>query len=540
MPLNSAFVQKLKTVLDDRRMSHGMDILERSENEIGAVDVSLPFAADLLLCFAQWIDAGYRDPHCLANMIERFSQRPRESFSVLDYLRLRMAEAFYAMSVEMPDTAIDILRFVLEAIEGLGSKSVQELAVLANFWKGRAHRQKGDYDAALVHIVNARQGTRRLDRKNIFRAVISVQEAWLLFQKGAVQDALRLYDEAEKELRSTDHTLILGNIESGRGRIVRRAGEYKRSLAHFEKAIAFYSMRNQVHRNLARALVNAAYSNRLLALQLRNQIDRRAQGKSTSVTSSKGLHARYTTICQQALQQLRQAGDIYNLHGHHTGAGTVLVNTGYLHLDQGHTAQAEQESAQAFELAVQKHDLILMARARTLQVYIALAHVEDEVGEEADTAAHANAALRNAELALGLAQQTQNNRLIAGAWIAKGFASGNDFFQDWTNAKQCAGHAADLLNAQDRDHLTEELARLRARIMHAAGIDDTLRLWSEGVVSHKTFQQVVEEFAEIVIPRVWMREDRKISRVAASLSISPKKVRRILRKARLIGDGQES
>jgi hypothetical protein len=49
------------------------------------------------------------------------------------------------------------------------------------------------------------------------------------------------------------------------------------------------------------------------------------------------------------------------------------------------------------------------------------------------------------------------------------------------------------------------------------------------MVGGKTFQQVTEEFAEIVIPKVWLREDRKISRVAESLSVSPKKVRRILR-----------
>jgi hypothetical protein len=50
------------------------------------------------------------------------------------------------------------------------------------------------------------------------------------------------------------------------------------------------------------------------------------------------------------------------------------------------------------------------------------------------------------------------------------------------------------------------------------------------MVGQKTFQQVSEEFAEIVIPRVWLREGKKISRVAERLSISPKKVRRILRR----------
>ena len=65
--------------------------------------------------------------------------------------------------------------------------------------------------------------------------------------------------------------------------------------------------------------------------------------------------------------------------------------------------------------------------------------------------------------------------------------------------------------------------------MQASGINDMLRGWSEGIVGNKTFQQITEEFAEIVIPKVWLREDRKISRVASVLSVSPKKVRRILR-----------
>ncbi len=42
---------------------------------------------------------------------------------------------------------------------------------------------------------------------------------------------------------------------------------------------------------------------------------------------------------------------------------------------------------------------------------------------------------------------------------------------------------------------------------------------------------MVDEFADLVIPRVWEREERKISRVAERLSISPKKVRRVLNRA---------
>jgi DNA-binding NtrC family response regulator len=56
----------------------------------------------------------------------------------------------------------------------------------------------------------------------------------------------------------------------------------------------------------------------------------------------------------------------------------------------------------------------------------------------------------------------------------------------------------------------------------------TLLAWSHGQVGDKTFQQLEEDFADIVIPKVWEQEERKVSRVAKRLSISPKKVRRVL------------
>ena len=68
-------------------------------------------------------------------------------------------------------------------------------------------------------------------------------------------------------------------------------------------------------------------------------------------------------------------------------------------------------------------------------------------------------------------------------------------------------------------------------MLHARPIDPLLRAWSNGVVENRTFQQMTEEFARIVIPKVWEREDRKVARVAKKLSISPKKVRRILHSA---------
>ncbi len=69
--------------------------------------------------------------------------------------------------------------------------------------------------------------------------------------------------------------------------------------------------------------------------------------------------------CKEALEDLEQVGEIYAQHDHPTGTGSVLVNAGYLYLDQGHMDRAAAKSFKAYELACGKQDHILMARAHS-------------------------------------------------------------------------------------------------------------------------------------------------------------------------------
>jgi tetratricopeptide (TPR) repeat protein len=475
-------------------------------------------------------------------LLLRFPTGCRKKLSIDDYLRLRMADAFRALSVGELDSAIESLDFVLKTERDLSDEA---LAALAHFWKGRAHRKKGEYDASLKDIVRARELAQK-SRDVTFTAVIQIQESWLFFQNGMHKEAWRLLTQAESALKATDHYVALGNIESARGRIVRRAGEYTKALEHFGRAIAIYAQRDPNHRNLARALVNAAYVRRLLALQIRRKIDRSAQsgrarqaGESLTKSSQgrgENLHARYQEMSEEAILELKRAKEIYTLHSHVDGIGQVMFNLGYLHLDRGDIDRATVEATQAYRIGLEKNDHILMARAHILQAAIENAHVEEQTGEDIEVAAHANFARQYSEEALALAKGTQNRRLLAGALIARGMTAANDFFQEWEVARHCAGEATDLIGPGENDYLVGELSSLKSKIMQASGINDTLRSWSEGVVGGKTFQQISEEFAEIVIPKVWIRESRKISRVAERLSISPKKVRRILRNSGAVDD----
>ena len=314
---------------------------------------------------------------------------------------------------------------------------------------------------------------------------------------------------------------------------MRRAGEYANALEHFDRAVAIYSGGDPTHANLARTLVNAAYVKRLLALQLRRRIDARThktkQERAAEHGHSGDLRSRYLQLCHQAIAQLGQAREIYALHSLTSGLGSVILNTGYLHLDKGDIDRASLEGVEAYRLGYEKNDHILMARARILQASIENARIEEQLVEEEDIAIHAETARKHCEEALELARHTQNRRLLASAHIASGLTASNDFFQEWELAKQCASEAASLLEPGDSDHLTHDLVSLKSRIMQASGISDVLRSWSDGMVGDKTFQQITEEFAEVVIPKVWLREGKRVSRVAQRLSILPKKVRRILR-----------
>ena len=201
---------------------------------------------------------------------------------------------------------------------------------------------------------------------------------------------------------STDHHLALGNIESARGRIVRRSGEYAKALEHFERAVAIYSQGDPNHRNIARTLVNAAHVKRLLALQLHRKIDAQARKQSqtkagtpprSSQTIQGNLRVRYQQLCNEAMSQLRRAKEIYSLHGHSSGLGAVLFNEGYLFLDRGEIDAAAVAAGDAYRIGVEKSDHILMARARILQASAENARVEEQLGEDVDTALHATEAI---------------------------------------------------------------------------------------------------------------------------------------------------
>ena len=533
-----SLLQELRKHLAARRVSSGFALLDENQPVFTALDPAQRNAAALVGAVAQWVDIGYGEPELVEQLLARFPQELKRRLPVGDYLHLRMAEGLLALLRDHPDEALRHFDLVLSLQDEVEDK---EVVAIAHFWNGRCHRKKGEYDEALKRSAAGRELAQSLGYEKM-AAVMRVLESWLHFQKGQRREAARILDQAEAVLRHTDDDITLGNIYSAHGRMVRRQGSYNDALKFFSRAIDHFRKRNPQHRNLARSLANVAYVQRLIALQISRQMDleverrrrSRAKGKDRNKNNDKdrggALHrSEYEQHRSGAFANLEQAEKIYRHHHHHHGIGSVLENRGLLYFDSGDLENAEAQAAQAYALGKKEGegDSILMARARLLQCQVANARLEEEMeGWE-----HAQAARDHAREAVEAAKHTQNHHLLARAYIWRGLTACYPAIHDVEDAKHCCDKAGAFLKTGDSDDLWEELQSLKHKVMPRGSIDPQLRAWSQGITGDKTFQELAEEFAEVVIPRVWEKEEKKVQRVAQRLKISPKKVRRILARA---------
>jgi tetratricopeptide (TPR) repeat protein len=526
------FLAQLKQDLVCRRVGRGMTRLHDYQELLTSFDAEQKNAARFAGHLAQWVDIGFQRPALVKEIVSRFTKPIRSRLSLQDYLYLRLAEGMIAMAAEATEEAFRHLDFVLGLEEQIDDK---ELLAIANFWKGRCLRMKGEYDQALAFAVKGRELATELGHEPM-AAVMRVLESWLFFQKGNTKQALQILQEAEAVLKKTDDYLTLGNIHSSYGRIARRQGRYQHAIEHFTVAIADYRQRDPRHRNVARTLTNLASSKRLIALQLRRKIDADAarrrkaakRGRASEDGSKVHHRGRFEQLRREALAELEEAAAIYEEYRNHHGLGSVHLNYGYLHLDNGDLEGAAADAKIAYQLGEEKGDHILMARARLLDCMIENARVDEEIGENAEPGSHARQAQDCAQEAVELARHTQNRRLLADAYIWQGLTYCNHFFDDPDSARHSYDQAITLSKGNHADGTWEDLEALKARVLRGGRVNPLLRAWSQGSVGDKTFQQITEQFAELIIPKVWEREGRKVSRVATRLSISPKKVRRIL------------
>jgi tetratricopeptide (TPR) repeat protein len=526
-------LQELQRHIQERKIGAGISLIDEHRRNWQQIVPGEPHAGLAVGCLAQWVDVGFEDDGLLQCSVERFSTAARQTLPLGDYVHLRMAEALLAIRGENLTEALRHLDTALKISEDLDDAKI---ATIATLWKARCLRKAAEYDQSLEVTRRGVEIASAIDLPYV-AAVIRTLESWLLFQNGDTKNAVRILQDAEAVLRDTDDFIALGNIQSTYGRIALREGRYDHAMQYFDASIDLFKRRPSLRRYLARSLTNIAQAKRFLAMQLHRSIDARrerqlntgAQDLGSDRQGKAGQLERMHELLRSAQADLTQADGIYKEAKDHHGGGNVDVNLAQIYLDLGDLDQAEERAGEAFELGATKADYLLMCRARIVQAMIANARFEEQSGESEDPSRYAQLAHDCAKEAVDLGERTESRRLLAQAHVCHGLTLVNGFFNHTEQARACCNQAEAYLDYDRRDALWQEIEILRAKILHSGIEDPNLRAWSQGAIGDKSLQDVVGEFEELLIRKVWEHEGRKVSRVAHKLAVSPKKVRRVLR-----------
>ena len=536
-------LNELGELLQERRIGQGIAVLEEHRDLFRTLAPGDSHAGAAVGMLALWLDVGFPDDGSITEILERFDRSGRQGLALSEYIQLKIAEGLVAMRKEELSTALRHLDLVLSLAQ---ETKDQKVVLIATLWKARCLRKAGEYEQAL-EVIRAGMELASTLRLWPIRAVMQTLESWILFQNGEFKEAVRILQEAEAVLRETDDLITLGNIQSAYGRIALREGRYDHALQYFESSIEHFKRRDSLEGYLARSLTNMAQAKRFLALQLRRSMDARwERQRRGTATPEQGAGTRSNArqlermheLLQSAQADLAQADRIYKQAHNHHGAGNVDVNLAQISLDLGKLEHAEERANEAFELGATKADYLLMCRARIVQASAANARYEEEIGEGDDPSRFAQLAHDCAKEAVDLGERTDNRRLLAQAHICHGLTLVNGFFSNTEAARACCHSAESYLGHDRHDALWQQVEILRQRILHGGVEDPNVRAWSQGSVGDKSLQEVVGQFEELLIRKVWEHEGRKVSRVAHRLAVSPKKVRRVLRHlGMLVGPG---
>ena len=121
----------LNRALAQRQIEEGFRILEQRTGELAQFEPQQEASAHVVLCIAEWVDAGYSDHRLIESLLNKFSAEQRRRLSIAEYLLLRMAEAFSCIAKEDADSAISLSHFVIQAERELNDP---RLMVLVHFW----------------------------------------------------------------------------------------------------------------------------------------------------------------------------------------------------------------------------------------------------------------------------------------------------------------------------------------------------------------------------------------------------------------------
>lgn len=514
-------IPTLAEAVTSRDLSHALAIVDQTIDSLKTIPPLQPGAIHLLAYCAWAID--YYEPHLdpVKDALERFRQIPRKGLTLSELVLLNIAEGLVKFHEEHYKEAHALF---LVAQSDADRSEDNELMTVSRYYRGRVLWKMRFYDQSLTLIRDAI--SRDLAAKNYARvAAMELVEGWLLFLKGEIRPSQRVLDRANARLGTHSAAWIdLGNIRSFQGRLYREAGPdyYVQALACFADAIEAFKD-NRGHRNVARAHINSAFVYRLMIRDLGDQ-QVSPEVRAELTLQIKQLRARAQAAINEALAIYRFAPN------RHLGALSRLHSvSALLYFDEPDFGKSAAEAEQAYIYAYQRSDNIGMANARIIQAKLLL-----DGGWKGYIDAHE--ALRLAREAVHYAEQTENRRVLARAYMRKADALLELPEKDHMRAQQCLIKARKCLVPEDRDYLGSALGRLEKLIdgvieakqrPNAFVACTTVAQMRKDIEAGHSLAEISEAYEERVIRFVCVELcDGNITKAANVLKAGARKVRR--------------
>jgi tetratricopeptide (TPR) repeat protein len=420
-----------------------------------------PNAPALLNYFAQWMDLGFTDRDCqgmsavmlLRSCFARIPHHPWLGLLGSDIVHLRIVEGIIAVYSEDYDSAIRHFSAVVALELDVADA---DLLVFAERALARAYTRQGQYTKAREHVEHALALAGAAERSEM-AAACAVLKAWLLFQVGKNDEAVALLNLAETVLRETDDSLSLANIGAALGRIERRMGRYGASARLYVESIEQYRRCKHRRNHLARALVNFAFVNRLLAVRVESG-QRDVEVSDADPTGD---------LRKQAAHALDEAEYIYGASRDGRGRGMVLLVRAYLEMDSGHWSRAEFAAAEAYELGRRYGDLVLRIRARVQQCRVVHTQRQVSLGDPLKAVLDTESVDGWIEEAMHLAATTELEHLRANTLTWRGITH-LQYAARVADAHACYDEAKQRLQTLNvGDYALDELRLLKAMLEDA-------------------------------------------------------------------------
>ena len=430
--------------LVDRNIEGGKALINSNAALLHAVDPGHPAAPFLFHVMAGWAEYSPTACKVAQRLNSAYGEKGWPALTGYDWCYIETAKASLALYEGREEDLLASFKWITDNASRLDP--CHEVRGTAAFVYARLHKKRANYLEGYNLIHSAISHYQQAGLPGMVAAA-KVTQSWLLMQLGRQQEANQGWEESAEYLAEKADYTLRANILFAKGRRLCRIDQEVEARKFFEQAAALYIQCKPPHRNIRRVFIE-------LANLLHRQVRRENDPKTLSELRRQAAY--YVQSAAECLKEevIDARNQVRLLH-----AQTNLA----LYGQPASIFNARTLAREAYELALQRDDRLMMARARYKQAAIEYRDANSRFCKKPPETRLL--ACRYAMVALELARDLRNDRLTARIHTLLGnlllefpFASRARATQEWEDAVEC------MKEHEDFDYVAKRIEELERKL----------------------------------------------------------------------------